>query len=294
MLYNYLKIAVRNLLRHKVFSAINLFGLSVGLASCLLIVLYILQELSYDKHHAKADRIYRVTRDFINPDGSVGLQLGNVAPPFGPLLKSYFSDLEEVGRMLKFSSVVSVNPEKAFNEENIYFAEPSLLNIFTIPVLRGNPANVLNEPFAMLVSDKVVQKYFGDKDPVGQVLKIDGQIQVKVTGVFKVFPANSHLHPDFLVSFSTLEDDNIYGRNNLQSNWGSNNFTTYLLFPQNYPVDKVEAQFPTFLDKHIQVDSKAGKKPSSWTRLNLQKLADIHLYSHLDTELEENGNITNV
>jgi putative ABC transport system permease protein len=294
MLKNYLKIALRNLWRYKAFSCINLFGLSVGLTCCLLLALYILQELSYDRYHTKADRIYRVTRDFVSPDGTSGLHLANVAPPFGSLLKSYFSDLEEVVRMLQYNAVVSVSPERAFSEERIFMAEPAFFKIFTVPVVQGSPEKGLVEPFSIMLTEAMAQKYFPGQNPMGQILRLDDQAPVKVTGVFKAFPANAHLHPDFLVSFSTLENEQIYGRERLKTNWGNNSFTTYLLFPPNYPVEQVAAQFPTFLDKHMQAESPPGVKPSSWTRLVLQKLTDIHLYSHLDMELEENGDINSV
>ena len=294
MFKNYLKIAFRNMLRHKVYSFINLFGLTVGLTCCLLITLYITNELSYDKYHTKADRIYRVTRNFVNQDGTVNLHLGNIAPPFGPLLKNYFPDLEEVVRILQNNAVVAVNPERTFNEEDIFFAEPAFFKVFTVPVLSGNPAKALNEPNTVMLTEKMAAKYFPNQNPVGQVLRMDSQLSLKVTGVYKSFPANSHFHPNFLVSFVTLEDSAVFGRENLRTNYGSNNFTTYLLFPKDYPVKNIEAQFPAFLDKSMPAEGANAVKASSWTNLFLQKLTDIHLYSHLDTELEENGDINNV
>ncbi|KAA5542854.1 ABC transporter permease [Adhaeribacter rhizoryzae] len=294
MFKNYLKIAFRNMLRHKIYSFINLFGLTVGLTCCLLITLYITNELSYDKYHAKADRIYRVTRNFVNQDGTVNLHLGNIAPPFGPLLKSYFPDLEEVVRILQNNAVVAVNPERTFNEEDIFFAEPAFFKVFTVPVLSGNPAKALDEPNTVMLTAEMAKKYFPNQNPVGQVLRMDSQLNLKVTGVYKSFPANSHFHPNFLVSFATLEDSAVFGRENLRTNYGSNNFATYLLFPKDYPVQNVEAQFPAFVDKSMPAEGANAVKASSWTNLFLQKLTDIHLYSHLDAELEENGDINTV
>ena len=291
MFKNYLKIAIRNLWRHKGFSFINLFGLSVGLTCCLLIALFILNELSYDKYHANANRIYRVTRDFVNPDGSDALHLGSIAPPFGPLLKNYFSDAEEVVRIMQNRATISLNQEKTFNEVDVFFAEPGFFKVFTAPVISGNPATALSEPNTIMLTEEMAGKYFPQQNPLGQTLRLNSELNLKVTGVFKEFPANSHFHPNFLVSFVTLADSAVYGRQELQTNYGRNNFTTYMLFPENYPVEKVSAQFPAFLDKSIPYDNN---KPSSWTHLYLQKLTDIHLYSHLDTELEENGDINTV
>ncbi|PSR55333.1 macrolide export ATP-binding/permease MacB [Adhaeribacter arboris] len=294
MLKNYLLIAWRNMRRHRVFTFINLFGLAVGLTCCLLIALYIRQELSYDTYHKNADRIYRVTRNFSDPDGNVNLHLANVAPPFGPLLKNDFPDVEQVARTLQTNTLLALDREHSFNESEIFFAEPAFFKIFTVPVRQGSPDKALQEPYSIMLTEKMAKKYFPDKSPMGQVLRMNNQFNVKVTGVYESFPANSHMHPDFLVSFNTLEDSTIYGKQNLLTNWGNNSFNTYLLFPKDYPVANIEAQFPAFIDRHMTEESDGQVKPSSWTKLFLQKLTDIHLRSHLDSEIEPNGNITNV
>lgn len=285
MLLNYLKIALRNLRRHQLFSFINIFGLAVGLACCLLISLYIFQELSYDRFHAKADRIYRVGRTFTEGDGSVSLRLGTVAPPFGPLLKSDFPAVEEVTRLLPYHAVVAASPRKSFNEENIYFAEPSFFKIFTVPLRRGHAATALNEPNAVLLTEKMAAKYFPRQNPLGQFVRLDNQITLKVSGVFKELPVHSHFHPDFLVSFSTLQDSAVFGRSNL-TDFFINRFATYLLVRPEFNATHMTAQFPAFLDRHIAYENT---RPSSYTHLFLQKLTDLHLTSQLDTELEANG-----
>ncbi len=155
MLLNYFKIAIRNLLRHKLFSFINIFGLAVGLACCLLIGLYLLQELSYDKFHTNADRIYRVARNFTEGDGRVSLQLGNIAAPFGPLLKNDFPAVEEVTRLFQHHGVVAANPQKNFTEKNVFFAEPSFFKIFTVTLERGDPQTALSEPRTVLLTEKM-------------------------------------------------------------------------------------------------------------------------------------------
>lgn len=132
----------------------------MGLTCCLLITLYIANELSYDKYHTKANRIYRVTRNFINQDGTVNLHLDNIAPPYGLLLKSYFPDLEEVVRILQSNAVVAIDPERTFTEEDVFFAEPAFFKVFTVPVLSGNPAKALNEPNTVMLTEKMAEKYF--------------------------------------------------------------------------------------------------------------------------------------
>src|SRR5687768_3615630 len=294
MLRNYLTITLRNIIKYKGFSFINIFGLALGLACCLLISLYIRDEISYDKYHENANRIYRVTRNFLSKDGTVSLHLGHAAPPFGPLLQNDFPDIEQSARILQNGSLFKYG-EKAFNEENVFIAEPSIFKIFTIPVISGDPQKALDEPFSIMLSDKMAEKYFNNENPIGKVLRANNQFDVKVTGVFKTFPSNSHFHPDFLLSFSTLNDDNIYGRENLRTNFGNNSFGTYLLLPENYNTQRLTSQFPAFLDKHMAGDAPAdAPKPSTWTNLFLQKLTDIHLHSQLDSEFEPNSNITTV
>ncbi|RDC65456.1 ABC transporter permease [Adhaeribacter pallidiroseus] len=285
MLLNYFKIAIRNLLRHKLFSFINIFGLAVGLACCLLIALFILQELSYDRFHAHADRIYRVGRYFTGEDGMPGVQLANIAPPFAPLLKNDFPAVEEVTRLLQHKAVIAVNPQKFFTEENVFFAEPSFFKIFTVSLRSGHAQTALSEPNTILLTEKLVTKYFPKQNPIDQLIRLDNKVTLKVTGVFKDFPVNSHFHPNFLVSFSTLQDSILFGRENL-ANFSINRFTTYVLVPPKYNVASISAQLPAFLDRHIEYQNT---RPSSYNNLFLQKLTAIHLHSHLDTELEANG-----
>ena len=295
MFQNYIKIAVRNLLRNKSFSFINLFGLTIGLACCLLIGLYIWNELSFDRYHEKSERIWRFSRKFFNKDGSEQLHLGHLAPPFGPLLKNDFPDMEEVTRLLQTSTTVRIG-ERFFSEDQMFYAEPNVFQVFDIPLQSGNPASALNEPYTLLLNETTAQKYFGKADPINQILRFSGRFELKVTGVFRDFPYNSHFHPAMLVSFSTLNDTLVYGAERLRTNWGNNSFSTFALLPKNYPARNLEAQFPAFLDKHMQTMATAANnpKPSSFTSLHLEPLTDIHLKSHLDSEIEENGDIRRV
>ncbi len=295
MFTNYLKIAWRNLFKYKAFSFINLFGLTVGLACCLLISIYIIDELSYDRYHENADRIYRVTRNFIDRDGSTTLHLGHVAPPFGPLIANDFPDVEAVTRLLN-ATLTFQHEDIMFTEDHAYFAESNIFDVFTIPVIAGDPNTALENPFSIMLSETMAEKYFGDEDPIGKQLLVNGQMNATVTGVFADFPDHSHMHPAFLVAFNTLRAPEIYGEENLRTNWGNNSFSTYLLLPQGYPAESLETQFPAFLDRHLPYDPSLenARKPSEWTTLFLNKMTDIHLYSHLDSEIEENGDIRRI
>jgi putative ABC transport system permease protein len=291
MLKNYLRIAIRNLAKYKFISFINIFGLTVGLACCLLILTYILHETSYDKYNPQASRIYRVTRSFNNDQGVISLHLGAIAPPFGPLLKNDFPDIQQVTRLLPIGYQMPMRYEdKIFNEDNLFFADSSFPGMFDVTLLKGNPRTALTDPFSMMITSAVARKYFGDADPINKVIRMNNQFDVKVTGVFQPFPSSAHLHPEVLLSFNTLKNDAVYGEKMLQTNWGNNAFYTYILLPEHYPAASLEAQFPAFLDRRMHPDGQPSDfKSSKYSRLFLQPLTDIHLHSHLDEEIEENG-----
>jgi putative ABC transport system permease protein len=304
MLLNYFKVALRSLIRNKLTSFINICGLALAMACAVLIYLFVQDELSYDRQHAKADRIFRVTRSFLGDNGEVNLHLSSVAPPVGPLLKNDFGEIEQLARTLRSSVVISREEGGAVKmsnrETNLFLAEPSLFKILDIEVLSGNPELSLARPFTVMLSETTAIRYFNTTNVTGKRLRSDGQADLEVTGVYKDFKAQSHFHPEFLVSFSTLEDDNIYGRRNLETNWGNNSFGTYVLLSEGVDAAKVQARLPNFLDKHFGAYARtnwgvpADWKASKATALYLQKLTDIHLRSHLDDELEANGNIQNV
>lgn len=296
MFKNYITVALRSLSRNKVTTFINIAGLAMALACCLLITLFVVDELSYDRYHSHADRLYRVTREFISPDGTVSLHLGHVAPPFGPLLKNDFPEFEEVARTLKISVLVvreeGASERMAFNEDDVFFAEPEIFGIFDIEMTEGNGTHTLQKPYHALISEKSAKRYFGDQPALGKLLRVNNQGDLIIGGVFKDFPAESHWHPDFLVAFATLNDSTIYGRKSLETNWGNNAFITYVRVADPFDKAAIEAQFPAFLDRHMA--GTGDVQPSQWTRLYLQKVTDIHLRSQLDSEIEANGNISNV
>ncbi len=297
MLINYIKVALRSIFRNKLTAFINIAGLAFAMLCALMIYLFIQDELHYDRHHSKADRIYRMTRNFLSPDGSVNLHLGHLAPPFGPLLKNDFTDFEEVARTLQARVLVAhqenAGEQKAFNEENLFYAEPELFKIFDIHVTEGNEDKLLHDPFTLMLSEKTAKKYFGDEPAVGKRLRLNNTYELEVTGIYQDFPQQSHWHPEILLSFSTLNDSTIYGRQRLETNYGNNSFGTYVLVKEPFDQKKTEAQFPAFLDKHIGPINNANGRPlpSSYTNLYMQKVTDIHLHSQLDSETETNGNM---
>jgi len=284
MIRNYFKIAWRNIIRNKTYSFINLMGLVTGITCFLLLFLFIKDELSYDRYHTHAKDIYRVNRTFLSTDGTASLRLGHVAPPFGPLIKEDFSQVKEAVRLLGTNALIRKG-EKIFLEENIYAAEENIFELFDFNILQGSGAHALVEPFSIMLSAPMAEKYFGTENPIGQFLRVDNQLEYKVTGVFEPLRAQSSFHPHFLVSFSSLNDDRIYGAEQLRTNWGNNSFALFLLLEPGTDPVAMQQQFPAFQNNRI------GPNTSDYSVLSLTPLTDIHLHSHMDTELDTNSDI---
>ena len=305
MLQNYIKVALRSIFRNKLTAFINIAGLALAMMCSILIYLFVTDELNYDTYNSKSDRTYRVTRAFLNQDGVANLHLANVAPPIGPLIKNDFGEVEAMARTFNYYGLVIGQEEngeliKNFTEDFLFLVEPDIFKIFDIIIKSGDPEKALTRPFTVMLSEKTARKFFADGNALGKRLRANNEFDLEVTGVYKDFPLQAHWHPEYLVSFSTLDNDNIYGRQALETNWGNNMFGTYLLMEEGTDPKKIEVAFPDFLDKHYGTFAKAnfGVPPtfvaSRTTELSLQKLTDIHLRSHLDDELEVNGNINNV
>jgi putative ABC transport system permease protein len=285
MLKNYIKIALRNLTRFKVYSFINIFGLALGMAVCILIFLYINDELSYDKFHDKKDRIFRVSREWFDSDGKTSLHLGHVAPPAAPLIKNDYPGIVEHSiRVLDDGNSLLVHEEKKLYEKT-GFADADFFNVFTFKMLEGDPSTALTEPNSVVLTASAAQRMFGSESPLGKTIRYENQVDLKVTGVTEDVPDNSHFHYNYLISFKTVED--FFGIENLMKNWHNNSYSTYLLLKEGYDPKNLEAQLPAFLDKHM--GSFAGFPVSEGTRLHLWPVTDIHLYSNLDSEAEPNG-----
>jgi len=284
MLRNYFTIAIRNLVSHKLYSAINILGLAIGLACVILIAIFVRYETSYDQHWSKADQIYRVVRTFKAGNGSPALYLGTNAPQTGPLLKADFPELEQVVRLWGYRLLLG-RDDIVFYETGIKFADPEVFEVFDIPFIQGDRATALSEPFSIVLDESTARKYFGDEDPMGQSLMIENRAPMKVTGVMQDLPDNTHLRVDMIASLSTMVA--AYGEGFLQS-WGSNNFHTYVLTPKGYDIAKLEAQIPDFLTRHVAEDA------NDWTAFPIQRLTDIHLTSNRDNEQKANGSMAGI
>ena len=278
MFKNYLKIALRNITSNPLFSTINILGLAIGLACCIMITIFVQYEMSYDKHWTNADRIHRVTRDFFSND----LHLAPVAPPIGPLLKADFPEIEDVTRILEVGTIALSREGESFQEDSLVIADPNVFDFFNLKFISGDPASALARPSNLVLTERAAARLFGNEDPIGKSMNIMDQADLTVTAIIEDIPDNTHMRFESLVSMEVVPM--IMGPDELDS-WGSNNYFTYLRLPQGYDPASLEARFVDFLVKHRGADA-----PSD-TALNLQALTDIHLTSNRDAEWRENGSL---
>jgi putative ABC transport system permease protein len=288
MFKNYLKIAFRNISKQKVYSFINITSLAIGLSCCMLILLYIQYEFSYDKYHDNAQYIYRAVRE--HQESSVWYNSSE--HPLAAALKEDFPEVIKATRVKSNDEygVVEYN-SKLFNEDGIYYADQDFLEIFSFPLVSGDRHAALKEPFSVLLTEEMAKKYFGSEDPVGQILRIkvwygDEKFDYTIRGVFKNIPKNSHFTFDFLLSYNTLYSLKYGGRDSVET-WSYYEPKTYIqLEPHANPAD-LEGKFPAFLKKYKGKESESEK-------LHLQPLTDIHLGGNLRFELETNNDMKNI
>lgn len=283
MFKNYLKIAWRNLWRNKVFSFINVMGLTIGLTACFFIFLYVHFELSYDKFHSKGDRIYRVICDIKTP--SEMIKSGSTPWTFGPNMQHDFPEVEAFTRLNRANLLVKKG-NLSFQEEHSMFADSSIFRVFDFKLIYGNPATALRDVNAVVLSKTAAKKYFGNTDPVGQTVQLTGElVPVTVTGVMEDMPQNSLIKADMLVSMSFLVSRNP----RLDDSWGNFGATTFLLLKPNTDAAALAAKFPDFIERH---NGDERRKAKMLYTVLLQPLEQIYLHS--DRSSFENGSITNV
>lgn len=291
MFRNYFKTALRNIFRHKGYSVINMTGLAIGLACSLLILIYIQDELSYDAYNEKADRIYRVAGAIMF--GGRDFKLATVPAPMAKTLVNDYPEVENAVRFRDAGSRVVSYGENNFKERALIFSDPEFFELFAIPLLAGDPEIALKKPYTIILSKKTAQKYFGQENPVGKVLKLDNEDDYMVTGIFDNIPHNSHFHFDLIASMASLDESR-------SPIWLNNNFNTYILLNKHAHPNSLEAKFPELIKKYMapQVEQALGKSldelvksGSANVSFYLQPLRDIHLHSGLEGELEPNSDI---
>jgi len=290
MLKNYLKVAIRNLWKNKGFSAINIFGLAIGIATCLVIMVFVIDELSYDKYNKKADRIYRVDGDI--QFGGNHFILAVAPDPMGPILKQDYPQVEQYVRFRDNGGFRVKKGNENLQENKVIYADSTLFDVFTLPLISGDPKTALVDPRSVVVTEKIAEKYFNSTDIVGKSFVINDTGNYKITGVLKDIPPQSHFNFDFFVSLSSSEESR-------KSNWLSNNFNTYILLKSGQDPKAFEAKLDEVVDKYVSVQVKQllninmsdFKKSGNFDRYSLMPLANIHLHSDKVGELGANGNM---
>lgn len=281
MLVNYIKIALRNIKRHKAYSLINIAGLSVGITCSLLVLLFIRFETSYDRYHPNADRIYRVI--FESPTEFMGTNKQAWTPgPLASALKDEFPEVLQTARIEEAGSDASLSYKNvSFTEEAFFFTDPGYLKMFSVPLLKGDPETSLNNPFSLLISEKTASKYFGSGDPLGKILRLNDKYDFQITGVFQNIPQNTHFHADFLASFNSLES--IYGVRSLSS-WNGFSYQTYIQMEKGASPPEFEIKMTNF----VRDKTPAFLSQNSYL---LQPLTGIHLGGNIPGELAQNSHI---
>lgn len=292
MIRNYFKTAIRSILKRRLFSVINIFGLSIGIAATFLILQYVHFEWSYDKFHKDSNRIYRVLtyRDIT----SRSVLFPTIHPGVSPALKAEFSEIEESTRVVPQSvylndiSTWSYTDEKGidriFNEEKVYCVDSTFFTVFSFPFLSGNPATALVTPSSVIISESIAKKYFGNDEAVGKTLMMNNSRRFTVTGVFKDVPGNSHLTFDILVCYFFLEGWG--GQWNHAVDWNWPEFYTYVKLAPKIDPKILEAKFDPLLEKYM---GGRMKEMGFVEHLRLQPLHDIHLRSPKMAKVRDQG-----
>ncbi len=282
MLSNYLKIALRTLWKNKGFGFINIAGLAMGISTCILIAFYVLDESGYDTFHTKADRIYRLTEILHMPKENRPQAV--TSPPMAPALKENFPEIEKTVRLSRSSRSLAYQDKKMYDTK-IWYADSSLFEIFTFPMIKGNPKTALVNPYSIVLTEQAAKKYFGEDDALGKLMTFSDTIALTVTGIIKNIPSNSHLQFDVMLSRSTITE---MTQHQPEDNWFNNGYYTYVLLREGYNVKNLEAKFRPYLDKKMAEEKRAS---GLWYDFVLQPLTDIHLKSNMSGELGPNGNI---
>jgi putative ABC transport system permease protein len=289
MLRHLLTIAIRNILKHFNYSILNIVGLAIGISSFLFILIYVSDELKYDRFHESHDRIYRINRLYDSND--IHEDAATVSFPFGPALAEDYPDMvKSVVRFFDFqiSEMLFENLEDStnvlkFNEERFYMADSNVFQMFTFPLLEGDPASVLDRPNTIVLTESTAKKYFGDTPAIGKTLRMEEQIVFEVTGIMKDIPEQTHFKIDMLASLSTFR---IMQRGQFPSTWIWNPCWTYVELYENVTAKQLEASFPDFyLNQYADFQNQK-------ITLYLQPLTDIHLQSHHDYEMHPNGKLS--
>ncbi|MCP4724675.1 MAG: FtsX-like permease family protein, partial [bacterium] len=287
MFKNYLKIAFRNIKRHKAYSFINISGLAVGIVCCVFIILWIQNQLSYDRFNENLDYLYRVYIEY--PSGNSSVLSSHSSPVVSGWLKEDFPEIKNAARFaldINTKQILVKHDSKQFYEEEFGFGDAELFELFTFPFITGDPKTALSDPNSIVISEEFANKYFGDEDPIGKIIEVESQYEFIVTGVFRNIPENSHFHFDSLVPFENIVTFMPeYG--NFINNQGMHKFRNYVMVDKNVSI-------PELKEKVYLCWGNRNDDPESKWHFLLQPVKEIHLYNSGIRDLENHGNIRNV
>lgn len=271
MFSNYFKVAIRALLKHKSYSLINITGLAVGLTGCVLILLYVFDELSFDRFHSNADRIFRAEYQLSTPSRSSDLK---VTPSVvGPLMQREIPEIEKAVRIYNYTSYGPLtvrSDEHVFRERHFMFADSSVFEVFSFSFIQGDPATALSRPGTVVISESTAKKYFQNSNPVGRTINIRDARDYEITGIFKDLPHNSHLHIDFLASYTSLSASWA-----TEESWSPSNFLTYFLLHNTSQRETVLQKAQAIVERETGRQAQAG---GVTIRYLLRPLTEIHLH----------------
>jgi putative ABC transport system permease protein len=283
MLQNYFTTAFRNLIKNKIFSVINILGLAIGIAACLLISLYVNYERAYDNNIDDVDNLYRVLYERETETGEK-VQFASASPTVGPTIQEKFPEIEKFARAYKIEGVLSKG-DLSFREKNMLWAEPNFLDLFSYKIIYQSSDSLLSEPNTMLISDKIAKKYYDDENPTGKVLKLNGNEPFKIVGVFESQPSNMHFDADILLSYINWE--NQLGENVKTFGWVYSGFYTYVKVKPGTELCELNKKIEDFINEELGEFMELYKLRIGY---KLQPVKDIHLTSHFMHELKPNGN----
>ncbi|WP_339815346.1 ABC transporter permease [uncultured Imperialibacter sp.] len=290
MLTNYLRIAFRSLRRSKFFSLINILGLAIGICSFLLIIFFVQDELSFDKHLPHAERMYRM--DMTGRFGGNEFNIAVISAAQGPQMKEDFPEVEDYVRFRTRGYFLVKYGEDVYKEESVSYVDANVFDFFGINMISGDPATALKEPKTLVITEALSKKLFGDEEALGKVVKISNDQDYKITGVMAPLPQNTHFHFDILASMETLDE----AKNAI---WLSQNFQTYFRLAEGASVENLEAKFPEMVEKYIgpELERFMGASMEDFAEAGnnigyyMTPVTDIHLYSQVDAQLGPPGDI---
>ncbi len=276
MFLSYIKTAFRNLRKYKGYSIINITGLAIGIACCILILMWVRDEMSYDGFHVKSDRLFRAVQEQTYRGGEL-FPVAVTAAPLGPALKDEIPEIADTCRFTNAPRFLVRYGDKRFYESGLGMADPSFFTMFSFPLVNGDPETVFKQLNALVISESMAEKYFGDEDPIGKVIRLENRFDLVVAGVMRDVPVNSHLQFDFVMPFKLLE----FGGQRLDQ-WGNNSYYTYVELSEAADPIAADRKIRDFITKHL---------PESTATLHLQPLQRIHLHSDYVADMPGHGDI---